>query len=345
MPRCCDRSNGGYNRRHAVNLIPQKGGETTVAQRRMFSIQIIDTDAFMDMPLSAQALYFHLGMRADDDGFVSNARRIQKLVGAADDDLKLLILKRFVLTFDSGVIVLKHWKISNYIQKDRYKPTLYREEKATLYLKPDGAYTDHPSEGARPCIQSVSKEDTEEEKPAIPAVCTDVSILDTQDRLGKDRLGKVRLGEVNNNSLSGGGDARAREAAESAVANYLGGRNLDASLYFGVTEQDLATVAAYTDAIFARFARRQPTDADRANVFQVTHMSERDEQSGTWTVSFPPNRIELLMYAFEQAALAGKPGDWKYINGVLGRLAQRGISTLGQAEEYDIDRDENKGAF
>lgn len=343
MPRRCNRSNGGYNRRHAVNLIPQKGGETTVAQRRMFSIQIIDTDAFMDMPLSAQALYFHLGMRADDDGFVSNARRIQKLVGAADDDLKLLILKRFVLTFESGVIVLKHWKISNYIQKDRYKPTLYREEKATLYLKPDGAYTDHPSEGARPCIQSVSKEDTEEEKPAIPAVCADVSILDTQDRLGKDRLGQVRLGEVNN-SLSGGG-ARAREAAESVVAEYLGYRNLDASTYFGVSEQELATVAAYTDAIFARFARRPPTDTDRANVFQAIHLSEHDERTETWTVTFPKNRVDLLMYAFEQAALAGKPGDWKYINGVLGRLAQRGISTLGQAEEYDLDRDENKGAF
>lgn len=315
-----------------------------MAQRRMFSLQIVDTDAFMDMPLSAQALYFHLGMRADDDGFVSNARRIQKLVGAADDDLKLLILKRFVLTFESGVIVLKHWKISNYIQKDRYKPTLYREEKATLYLKPDGAYTDHPSEGARPCIQSVSTADTESENPVIPAVCTDVSIPDTQDRLGKDRLGQVRLGEVNN-FLSGDGGARAREAAESVVADYMGGRNLDASLYFGVTEQDLATVAAYTDAIFAKLAKRPPTDADRANVFQAIHLSHHDEQGGAWAVSFPQNRIELLMYAFEQAALAGKPGDWKYINGVLGRLAQRGISTLGQAEEYDLDRDENKGAF
>ena len=314
-----------------------------MAQRRMFSLQIVDTDAFMDMPLSAQALYFHLGMRADDDGFVSNARRIQKLVGAADDDLKLLIAKRFILVFPSGVIVLKHWKISNYIQKDRYKPTLYREEKATLYLKPDGAYTDHPSEGARPCIQPVSTTDTKSEKPAIPTVCGDVSILDTQDRLGKDRLGQVRLGEVNN--ISGDGGARAREAAESAVAEYMGYRNLDASMYFGVTEQDLATVAAYTDAIFAKLAKRPPTDADRANVFQVIHQSHHDEQAGTWTVSFPQDRIELLMYAFEQAALAGKPGDWKYINGVLGRLAQRGLTTLSQAEMYDLDRDENKGAF
>lgn len=316
-----------------------------MAQRRMFSLQIVDTDAFMDMPLSAQALYFHLGMRADDDGFVSNARRIQKLVGAADDDLKLLIAKRFVLLFPSGVIVLKHWKISNYIQKDRYKPTLYREEKATLYLKPDGAYTDHPSEGAHPCIQSVSTMDTDGEKPAIPTVCGDVSILDTQDRLGKDRLGQVRIGEVNNIIPSGGGDARTRAAAESAVAEYMSYRNLDASSYFGVTDQDLATVAAYTDAIFARFSKRLPTDADRANVFQAIYLGHQDKQTGTWTISFPQDRIELLMYAFEQAALAGKAGDWKYINGVLGRLAQRGIATLNQAEMYDLDRDDNKGVF
>ena len=96
-----------------------------MAQRRMFSLQVVDTDAFMDMPLSAQALYFHLSMRADDDGFIDNARRIQKLLGAADDDLRILIAKGFILAFDSGVIVVKNWKISNYIQKDLYKPTQY----------------------------------------------------------------------------------------------------------------------------------------------------------------------------------------------------------------------------
>ena len=312
-----------------------------MAQRRMFSLQIVDTDAFMDMPLSAQALYFHLGMRADDDGFVSNARRVQKLVGAADDDLKLLIAKRFVLTFESGVIVLKHWKISNYIQKDRYKPTLYQEEKATLYLKPDGAYTDYPSEGARPCIRSVSKADTESENPAISTVCTNVSILDTQDRLGEGRLGEGRLGEGNN--ISGVDDAR--EVAEGIVADYMGERNLDASLYLGVTDQDLNAVAAYTDAIFAKFANRSPTAADRANVFRAIRLHRRNEQDGTWTVSLPRDRIDILLYAFEQAALAGKPGNWKYINGVLERLTQRGISTLSQAEWYDLDRDDSKGAF
>lgn len=184
-------------------------------------------------------------------------------------------------------------------------------------------------EGEQPGTQGASKGQTKGEQPG-----------------NKGRINKAIIQESQEENISfSGGGAHAREAAESAVAEYLGYRNLDASTYFGVSEQELATVAAYTDAIFARFSRRPATDADRANVFQAIHLSERDEQTGEWTVTFPKDRIDLLMYAFEQAALAGKPGDWKYINGVLGRLAQRGISTLGQAEEYDLDRDENKGAF
>lgn len=99
-----------------------------MAERRMFSKKIIDSDAFLDMPLTTQALYFHLSMRADDDGFVSNPKRIRTMVGASEDDLKLLIAKRFVLTFDSGVVVIKHWRIHNYINPDRYIPTTYVEE-------------------------------------------------------------------------------------------------------------------------------------------------------------------------------------------------------------------------
>ncbi len=313
-----------------------------MAQRRMFSLQIVDTDAFMDMPLSAQALYFHLGMRADDDGFVSNARRVQKLVGAADDDMRILMAKRFILAFSSGVVVIKHWKISNYIQKDRYKPTLYQEEKCTLFLKPGGAYTDHPGDGAKPCIRSVSKMDAGCEHPALPTVSADVSSLDTQDRVGEDRLGEERVGKVKN-SFSGGGDARAD--AERIVSDYMAGRDLDANIYFGVTPEHLATVSAYTDVIFSKFTRRTPTDTDRANVFQALRISERDEATGEWIVTFPKDNIDLLMYAFEQAARIGKPGDWRYINGVLARLAQRGIRTLNQAEDYDFDLEDNKGGF
>lgn len=124
-----------------------------MAERRMFAKTIIDSDAFLDMPLSAQALYFHLSMRADDDGFINNPKKIQRMIGASDDDCKLLLMKRFIIAFESGVVVIKHWKIHNYIQKDRYKPTVYQEEKSLLIEKENKVYTD--------CIQDVSAMDTQ----------------------------------------------------------------------------------------------------------------------------------------------------------------------------------------
>ena len=111
------------------------------AERRMFAKTIIDSDAFLDMPLTAQALYMHLSMRADDDGFVNNPKRIQRMIGASVDDLELLISKSFVLRFESGVIVIKHWRINNFLRNDRYKPTVYQEEWRTLSIKENGAYT------------------------------------------------------------------------------------------------------------------------------------------------------------------------------------------------------------
>ena len=112
-----------------------------MADKRMFAKTIIDSDAFLDMPLSTQALYFHLSMRADDDGFLNNARKVQRMVGASDDDLRLLMAKKFLIPFESGVVVIKHWRIHNYIQKDRYKPTVYAEEKAQLRMKENKAYS------------------------------------------------------------------------------------------------------------------------------------------------------------------------------------------------------------
>ena len=112
-----------------------------MAERRMFAKTIIDSDAFIDMPLSTQALYFHLSMRADDDGFINNSKRIQRMIGASDDDLKLLFVKNFVIPFETGVVVIKHWKIHNYIRNDRYKETVYLEEKALLETKENNGYT------------------------------------------------------------------------------------------------------------------------------------------------------------------------------------------------------------
>ena len=146
-----------------------------MAERRMFTKKITESDAFLDMPSSTQCLYFHLNMSADDDGFVNNPKRIQRLVGASDDDFKLLVAKSFIILFESGIIVIKHWKMHNYIQSDRYKPTDYIEEKSMLGLKKNKSYTLSNNELDTKCIQDVSV---------------------GKDRLGKDRLGKDRL---NNN--------------------------------------------------------------------------------------------------------------------------------------------------
>lgn len=150
-----------------------------MAERRMFAKTIVLSDAFLDMPLSARCLYFTLGMLADDDGFVNSPKSIMRQAGASTDDLNLLMAKRFILAFDSGVIVIKHWRIHNYIQKDRYKESKYIEEKAALTLDQNGAYTE--------CIQ-------------------DVSTLDTQVRLGKERdrleLGEGSVGEDSEESAA-----------------------------------------------------------------------------------------------------------------------------------------------
>jgi hypothetical protein len=113
-----------------------------MAEKRMFTQKIIDSDAFLDMPLSTQALYFHLNMRADDDGFINNPKRIQRTIGASDDDLRLLLAKRFVIGFENGVIVIKHWRMHNTLRKDRYNPTQYQEQLALLEVKDNNAYTE-----------------------------------------------------------------------------------------------------------------------------------------------------------------------------------------------------------
>lgn len=158
-----------------------------MAEKRMFSKTIIDSDAFLDMPLSSQALYFHLSMRADDDGFVNNPKKIQRIIGCGDDDLKLLMVKKFLIPFESGIVVIKHWRIHNYIAKDRYKETNYIEEKSLLGIEKNKSYSlISENENCTPlislsknCIQTVYKSDTN----GIPTG----DKLDTQNRLDKNR--------------------------------------------------------------------------------------------------------------------------------------------------------------
>ena len=111
-----------------------------MAERRMFAKTIVLSDAFLDMPLGARCLYMTFGMVADDDGFVNNAKSVIRLIGASEDDLRILIAKKFILLMDDGLIVIKHWRINNYLRNDRYQETKYIEEKAKLLIDEKGAY-------------------------------------------------------------------------------------------------------------------------------------------------------------------------------------------------------------
>ena len=140
-----------------------------MAERRMFAKTIIDSDAFLDMPMSARLLYYDLGMRADDDGFINSPKKIMRMIGASNDDVNILIARKFVIPFDSGVVVIKHWRINNYLRNDRYTETKYLEEKSNLEVDKNGSYTEKNNTGI---------------PVGIPTVSTG------KVRLGKDSIGK-----------------------------------------------------------------------------------------------------------------------------------------------------------
>lgn len=159
-----------------------------MAERRMISKKVVDTDLFLDMPVSTRLLYYDLSVRADDDGFVASPKRITRMVGCSEDDLKLLVAKGYLIPFESGVCVIRDWKVHNYIPKDRYHETDYREEKSMLTESETGAYSLNGKNTACLCDFSSPVYNTD-------TVCIqDVSSTEykpyTEDRLGKDRLGK-----------------------------------------------------------------------------------------------------------------------------------------------------------
>lgn len=168
-----------------------------MAERRMFAKTIIDSDAFLDMPMSSQNLYFHLSMRADDEGFINNPKKIQRMLGASEDDLKLLIAKGFLITFDTGVVVIKHWRIHNYLQNDRVKPTVYQDERALLRIKENKSYS--LNEG---CIQNGY-------------------ILDTQDSIDKNSKDKNRIGKDSKDKIKAPAVYVANEKLNDTIHDFI----------------------------------------------------------------------------------------------------------------------------
>ena len=212
-----------------------------MAERRMFAKTIIDSDVFLDMPLSTQCLYFHLSMRADDDGFLNNCKKIQRIIGASDDDLRLLMAKKFIIPFESGIVVIKHWKIHNYIRSDRYKPTVYQEEKEQLIVKNNRAYSLNTGESH--LSGDIQLPECYEEKnvnaESLPVGIPDGYHLETQVRLGKDRLGKDRL-EIEDDYC-----AEPQSASAPPVVSMI----LNDGTYFDVSEEDFEKWSALYPAV------------------------------------------------------------------------------------------------
>lgn len=178
----------------------------------MFAKTIIDSDAFLEMPITSQLLYFHLSMRGDDDGFVNKPKSIMRMCGCKDDDLAILFARKFLIPFESGVVVIKHWKIHNYIRKDSYVETKYKEEKAMLELDENQSYR-MLSDGA--CVTGSSQ------------VCDGyVTGMSTQDRIGKDRTGKDIY-------IEGGKSTRFTPPTLKEVTDYCTerGNNVDAERF------------------------------------------------------------------------------------------------------------------
>ena len=187
-----------------------------MAERRMMAKSVIETDVFMDMPMSSQCLYFHLLLRGDDDGFIANPKRVMREVGVNDDDMKMLIAKRYIIPFESGVVVIRHWRIHNYIRSDRYTQT-HCDELSMLEIKQNKTYE------KRSGIPTGIPGDIPTGIPSgIPSDNHVSTTLDTQVRLGKDSIDKSSV-EEDKSSLSGKPDEKAPAYSEMTrkVIDYL----------------------------------------------------------------------------------------------------------------------------
>ena len=172
----------------------------------MFARTIIDSDEFLDLPPSAQLLYFHLGMRADDDGFVNKPRSVVRMVGCKMKDLETLLERNYLIRFDSGIVVIRHWKVHNHIRKDSYKETIYKDEKKQLGEDKNRVY--YLVDALQDCDGSVTG--------TLQGCDGSVTGPLRQDRIGKDRSGEDRLGKVSQDQVSTG-EGRAASGGHGPV--------------------------------------------------------------------------------------------------------------------------------
>lgn len=264
-----------------------------MAERRMMAKSVIETDHFMDMPMSSQCLYFHLLLRADDDGFIKNPSAIRREVGCGEDDMKLLVAKRFILPFDTGVIVIRHWKIHNYIRKDMYHPTECQAERGLLTGGADKtAYA--PKEGVqiqgRNVIVTDSLQDCNGIVTDASQACNDHVTDSSRSCAEPVSIGKVRLGKVN---ISSSSSTRARACEEDSD-----------------TDRELGQVVKiYADNVNPAYG---PIESDKL-------LSLYDKYHGKW-----------LEAAIIEATESSTRPNLKYIEAILERWERDGFKTPKQ---------------
>lgn len=174
-----------------------------MAERRMFTKAVTESDTFLDMPTSARCLYFHLGMAGDDDGFISSPKAIIRSSNCSEDDLRLLIAKGFVIAFENGIVVIRHWKMHNYIQKDRYRPTTFKKECEQLTIENNVYQTCIPSVSSMDtkCIQNVSEMDTQDRielvKGSIYEISKDISCAEPDQPNSAPPIIQLELNDKN----------------------------------------------------------------------------------------------------------------------------------------------------
>lgn len=273
-----------------------------MAHRRMFSLSIVDTDRFLEMPSSTQALYFHLGMRADDDGFVAAPKSIAAICGCSVDDIRLLAMKGFVQAFETGVLVIIDWKENNKIRKDRYTPTKFTHEKMLL----DGN-------------QNGNQSDTQTATEWLP-----------QDRLGKDRIGKVRESKADNAALPPSPTdsekvkpkRKRQEQAQETIAD----------IFRTFAGSDTELEKALTDFNALRAANKKPLTPRAAELIckKVTSLAK---EAGV------RNTHGYMIAILEQSIERGWDGVWSYKGDFKDTSAVHGSDTADHPREIGPDDD------
>lgn len=276
-----------------------------MAERRMMSKSIIKSDTFLDMPATTQNLYFHMLLDADDDGFINAPKSIMRMIGAKDDDMKVLTAKQFVIPFESGVVVIKDWKIHNYIQNDRYKPSTL-PERDLLNIQKDKTYTlkgDVSSMDTK-CIQTVSI---------------------GKDRLGKDRIGKVREGK-DRLDISCHVSHDDVDKSHIEIIEYL---NIKTGSKFK------ATTKPYIQAIRSRLKEGYTVDDFKTVIDKKCRewKGTKLEKYLTPKTLFAPSHFDTYLNSNEMAALTDTERKINELNALID-AAERGTDETGNVEGY-----------